>query len=222
MNSIPSSLTCPVCTRVFDSPLVVGFRVGEKESDFCPRYLDGNPLPQMMHLCPDCGYVGFEPDFRPLKDEELRATLRTVLSRFEVGASGIVSGPERFRRAAVLAVYLAKSNAEIANLYLQATWCSRLDGEPEERERHARRKAIDYFEKALEADEFEDVDKPVVFYLLGELNRRLGRTADALLAFSRLDEYEQVDEWLKIWRDRQRDALKPGSPRGGDQPDATP
>ncbi|MCK6439121.1 MAG: DUF2225 domain-containing protein, partial [Planctomycetes bacterium] len=110
--------------------------------------------------------------------------------------------------AAVLAVYLGKSNAEVANLYLQATWCSRLDGEPEDAERRARKKAVEYLEKALEEDEFTDSDKPVVLYLVGELCRRLGRPTEALLAFAKMDNYEKIEDWLAEWRERQRELIR--------------
>lgn len=199
---LPKPLKCPLCTREFESQLVTGYRIGEKESDFCPRYLDGNPLPAFLHVCPGCGYVGFEADYRnfdPAKAEGVRRVLAGLL--WQEGQK--LSGPERYRRAALIGMYAGKKSAQIADLFLQATWCSRMDGEPEEEEKGARKKAVKYFELALAAQEFDTADLPVVHYLLGELYRRLGESKQAREHFERLDEFEQVEKWLIDWRDKQ-------------------
>lgn len=204
----PKSLTCPCCKHGFESQLVIGYQVGEKDADFCPRYTDGNPLPQLMHVCPQCGFVGFEADYRQLTDEGRIEKIRTLLNGFHWKPGDNLGGAERFRRAALIATYSGKRSAEVADLYLQATWCSRMEGEHDDEQRNARRKAVKYFELALKAEEFSPDDLPVVHYLVGELYRRLGDTENAREHFSRLDDFEKVDDWLLEWRNKQR-ALMP-------------
>jgi len=203
-----TSLTCPLCTRRFDSSRVIGFQIGGKDSDFCPQYAGGNPMPRLLHLCPSCGFIGFVPDFEVKYSPELRAKLRRTLAALGYKPGSQLQGAERYRRAALLAIYQGKPNAEIAELFLQATWCSRLDNESEELESRARRKAVEYFERALEAGEIEDEDKPVLIYLLGELQRRLGRDEAALACFSQLDDYRDVDDWLRDLRNQQRASIR--------------
>ncbi len=199
---VPKSLKCPLCVREFESQMVTSFSVGEKESDFCPRYLGANPLPAFLHVCPGCGFVGFEADYRNL-DPAKAESVKRVLAGLQWQEGQRLGGPERYRRAALIAMYSGKKSAQIADLYLQATWCSRMDGEPEEEEKSARKKAVKYFELALAAQEFDTADLPVVHYLLGELYRRLGEPKRAREHFERLDEFQGVEPWLIDWRDKQ-------------------
>jgi uncharacterized protein len=205
----PLSLTCPACRNRFESRLVVGYQIGDKDSDFCPRYTDGNPLPGFLHVCPDCGYVGYEADYRNLTDEGQISRVQTLLAGFHWTPGQELGGAERYRRAALIGTYIGKRSAEIADLYLQATWCSRMQGEPDDEQRNARRKAVKYFKLALEAEEFSRDDLPLVHYLLGELYRRLGNADSAREHFGRMDEFADIDEWLKEWRDKQLALIEP-------------
>lgn len=205
----PKSLTCPCCKRAFESQLVVGFNIGEKESDFCPRYLDGNPLPNFLHVCPGCGFVGYEADYRNLTDERKITKVKRVLTGLQWNEGQKLGGAERYRRAALVAIYAGKKSAEVADLYLQATWCSRMEGEGDEEEKQARRKAVKYFELGLAAEEFAPEDLPLVHYLVGELSRRLGDFSKARKHFSMLDDFQGVEPWLKEWRDRQCKLMDP-------------
>ena len=201
-------LTCPCCRHEFESKLVTSFTIGEKDTDFCPKYLNGNPLPEFLHVCPECGFIGFEADYRTLTDEKTIKRVNTLLAGFHWSKNQILGGAERYRRAALIGIYAGKRSAEVADLYLQATWCSRMEGEDDDEQKGARRKAVTYFELALAAEEFSPDDMPVVQYLLGELNRRLGNDEKALKHFNKMDDLEKVDPWLIEWRDKQRALIK--------------
>jgi uncharacterized protein (DUF2225 family) len=204
----PKHLSCPCCKHEFETRLVTGFSIGEKETDFCPRYLDGNPLPSFLHVCPQCGFTGYEADYRSLAEETTIKRVQTLLAGFHWEPGAELGGAERYRRAALIAIYAGKRSAQVADLYLQATWCSRMEGEPDDEQKGARRKAVKYFELALAADDFSPDDLPVVHYLLGELNRRLGEDKKALSHFNKLDDLQKVDSWLLVWRDKQKALIK--------------
>jgi uncharacterized protein (DUF2225 family) len=199
----PKTLSCPCCEHEFETRIVVGYQIGDKDPDFCPRYEGGNPLPEFLHVCPECGFVGFEADYRTLADPVRIKRVNDLLAGFQWQAGSRLDGAERYRRAALIATYTGKRSAEVADLYLQATWCSRMEGEDDDEQRNARRKAVKYFLLALDAEEFSPDDLPVVNYLLGELYRRLGDGDKARAHFTKLDELDGVDDWLKEWRDKQ-------------------
>ena len=199
----PKQLTCPCCRHEFETRIVTSFQIGEKEPDFCPRYLGGNPLPDFLHVCPECGFVGYEADYRSFDESKVKR-VNTLLAGFHWTKNQMLGGAERYRRAALIGIYAGKRSAEVADLYLQATWCSRMEGEDDDSQKGARRKAVKYFELALSAEEFSPDDLPVVHYLLGELNRRLGENKKALKHFDRMDNLEKVDPWLIQWRNKQR------------------
>lgn len=200
-------MKCPACAHEFHSRLVTGFSIGEKESDFCPRYLDGNPMPDFLHVCAQCGFVGFEANYRNLAKSDKIERVRTLLAGFHWQPGQSLGGAERYRRAALIAIYVGRRSAEIADLYLQATWCSRMEGEPDDEQKNARRKAVKYFELALAAEEFSAEDLPTVHYLIGELARRLGDAPKAQTHFAKLDELDRVEPWLIEWRNKQRALL---------------
>lgn len=183
--------------------LVTNFSVGGKDPDFCPQYLGDNPLPNFLHICSECGFCGYEADYRHLKDEAKIKRVQELLTGFHWQKDQHLDGAERYRRTALIGIYSGKKSAEVADLFLQATWCSRMEGEPDNEQKNARRKAVKYFELALMAEEFATSDLPVVHYLIGELSRRLGNDDKARENFSKLDDLDQVDEWLIKWRDKQ-------------------
>jgi uncharacterized protein (DUF2225 family) len=182
---------------------MTSYSVGGKDPDFCPKYLGANPLPSFLHVCSECGFCGYEADYRNLKDESRIKRVKELLSGFHWKKDQHLEGAERYRRAALISIYSGRKSAEVADLFLQATWCSRMEGEPDDEQKNARRKAVKYFELALSAEEFATDDLPVVHYLIGELSRRLGNDEKARENFGKLNELENVDEWLIKWRDTQ-------------------
>jgi hypothetical protein len=152
--------------------------------------------------------VGYEADYRAPTDGAVIKRVSTLLAGFHWKAGQQLAGAERYRRAALIGIYAGKRSAEVADLYLQATWCSRMEGEADDEQKGARRKAVKYFELALAAEEFSPDDLPVVHYLIGELSRRLGDNKKALKHFAAMDALEKVDPWLLVWRDKQKALIK--------------
>lgn len=201
------TLNCPVCGHSHASPLVATYDVSGSEADFCPKFEGDNPLPAMLHVCPLCGYSGFAPDFGPMAEGAMLESLRGAVRSLDWTPGQVLTGTERYRRAALFAVWLGKRNAEIAELWLQTTWCARLEGCGGGQERRARQKAIKYFEIALAEGEFSPEDTAAVHYLLGELNRRAGRSDHAVEEFRQVTPETGADGELLLLRDRQLDEV---------------
>jgi len=216
------TLNCPVCDHSHASPLVANYDVTGNDADFCPKFAGDNPLPSLLHVCPLCGYSGFAPDFAPVEDEGMLESLRGAVRSLEWTPGQVLSGTDRYRRAALFAVWLGKRNAEIAELWLQTTWCARLEGQLPQ-EKRARQKAIKYFEIALAEGEFSPEDTAAVHYLLGELNRRAGRSDSAVEEFRQVTPEAGADGELLLLRDQQLGEIidDPSlDPFGGEDPSA--
>lgn len=183
-------LTCPLCGCRFTTQAVGSFSIGEKDSDFCPRYLGANPLPHMVHVCPDCGYTGTDADFTPIEDAKLREKLQRGVE--SMATQKEPDGVERYRRLALLLIQRGAPSTAVADAYLKASWVARLSGL--DGEESAQRKAVQYFEMALAAKEIAEPERPVVTYLVGELYRRRG-------------DINKAREWLT--RAREESADKP-------------
>jgi len=204
----PLRLTCPCCRTDFTSSLVIAFDIVSQDQDLCPRYAGPNPMAAMLHLCPRCGFCGYEADYRATHGETQLQAVRRMLHAIEQPQGSEVSGPERYRRAALIGVYLAKPCADIAMLYLEATWCSRLDGEPEGSQIRSARKAIEYFTRALKAGEIAEEDLGAVHYSVAELKRQLGHDDEAIAGYEEARSMLHTSERIKALCDEQAAKLR--------------
>ncbi len=73
-----------------------------------------------------------------------------------------------------------------------------------DRERKHQVAAAECFERALLGNQISEANRPAACYLLGELNRRIGRDREAVRWYDQALESPGVDEQLKTWADQQR------------------
>lgn len=193
-----TQLTCPICQKTFAALVASRVSIGEKESDFCPRFLGMNPLPGLIHTCPDCGYTAAANDFVPLGDTRQIEKIRKALGK--IADEPAVTATDKFRRLAMLLVQRNAGPLAVADAYLRASWCARLEANPSESA--CRAKAIQYFLIAWQAKEVPESQRPVVAYLIGELARRNGDMEKAREWFAKVDS-TTAPPWLVQWRDKQ-------------------
>ncbi len=173
-------LTCPVCTNDFRSQTVVatnGF--GGKRTDFHERAAGMQPLPYFVHLCAHCGFAGVERDFGDSAEpsEGLREFVWTTLA--PALQHELPSGSLKYEHAAKVAEWQGSDPRYLADLYLRAAWCA-VDELDSEAERFYRRKAAWRFAEALTMFAGVPADeRAVLTYLVGELWRRIGDSAQA-------------------------------------------
>ncbi len=180
-------LTCPVCANDFRSQTVVatnGF--GGKRTDFHERAAGMQPLPYFVHLCAHCGYSGVEKDFHDSAEptEGLREFVWTELA--PALQRELPSGSLKYEHAAKVAEWQGSDPRYLADLHLRAAWCA-VDELDTEAERYFRRHAAWRFAEALAAYEIVPADeRAVLTYLVGELWRRIGDTAQANAWFDKV------------------------------------
>jgi hypothetical protein len=89
-----------------------------------------------------------------------------------------------------------------------------------ERERENQRRALEEYRAGLET--LEPEAQAEVWYMLGELQRRLGRPEEAVAAFEQVGQIQQANEWTRYWAARQRAAIRgeplPDPPRPPETP----
>ena len=73
-----------------------------------------------------------------------------------------------------------------------------------DRERKHQIAAAECFERALLANQIIGTNRPPACYLLGELNRRIGRDREAVRWYDQALESPGIDEPLKAWAEQQR------------------
>ena len=135
---------------------------------------DAEPLAGVMQVCPCCGFAGYPPDWAREFEDQQRSTLRTALRGLGWTMGQQLSPAERYRRSAVIAVWIGLSSADVGQRWLEAAWCSELSGEPGHMARRCRIKAARYFEQALEDGEFEAEDEVGAREMLQSLRALVG------------------------------------------------
>lgn len=178
----PVTLSCPVCAAPFASRVVTGTTAfGGKRTDFQERVAGPDPLPHLIHSCPDCGYTGVTADYDPEHEElehGVRAQVWDVLApRARDGRLRV--GSEKYEAAALCAEWAGQAARFLADYWLRAAWCAVHEGDTEA-ERFYRRRAVAFFSAALDSyDGVADEERAVLTYLVGELYRRIGDRAQA-------------------------------------------
>ncbi len=207
-------LDCPVCGVRFGSRAVRSVtRVGQ-DTDFRPRVAGDDPLPHYVHACPQCRFAAFEGDF----DEVEPAVREFVLSggvdevEGDDQPPGALAGSTKYLLAALCYEHDSRATLmRMADLYLRASWCARLEGR-REREQESQMAAILRFEAALAAGEVPLEQEQTILYLLGELYRRVGRyeLAEAMLKKAADFDPEQGDPQITMLAEQQREAAVSG------------
>lgn len=73
-----------------------------------------------------------------------------------------------------------------------------------QRERKHQAAAAECFERAMMSNQITGKNRPPAYYLLGELNRRLGRDQEAIRWYDQALQSPEIDDQLKAWAGQQR------------------
>jgi len=190
-----SAMICPKCRLLFGSICIISCGHSGQDTDFYPHYWGFNPLPHFVHRCPGCGFVAYKDEFE--EPVQKISGLQTLGLPKDPNDSGI-------NRYSDAAAYYAEKGADkllVANCYLRAGWCARIEGRKEE-EQVMLTKAAQWFTEALEEGSVDVRQRAVIAYLIGELHRRCGRFDEALEFFERAKR-ESPKEWLSSVIERQ-------------------
>jgi uncharacterized protein (DUF2225 family) len=178
-------LRCPNCNDLFDSKSLMSTNTfGKKTTDFYNQTYGSSPLPLLIHTCPTCGYTGNLGEFENIKIEKRIKDLIAKNITSLVKNEDIFPG-RQYEYAAWIASWSGSASIEIGRLYHMAAWCCYDDGR-KEKENDYRKKAIEYFTRALEKDEVKDYQIIFLSYLIGELYRRVGELENANFWFERV------------------------------------
>lgn len=174
------------------------------DSDFCPHYkkATNNPLFYMINVCPQCGY-SFNDQFSDTFPEQAKSLIWEKICR---SWQQLNLTEERSFKQAVdsykLAIYCAEYKEEkpevLAGLCLRLAWLYRGAGEEEQEKRFLQLSLKKYDEAYLKNSSFQGMTEMTILYMIGELNRRLGNSKDAITNFSRVINHKKKHEDKKM------------------------
>lgn len=208
-------VTCPICSKKFKTKIVKtnAPRIKSRDSDFLIRYNIINPLLYDVWVCPTCGYASLKGDFLKLKNHQKQLIIAHVSNQW----NGKVYPPilneenaiERLKLALLNAVVSEGNDSTKAYICLKIAWIYRLL-EKDEEEKEFLEKAVEGFVIAYgkEYTPFYGLDTYLLMYLIGELNRRIGKNDDALLWFGNVITSKNAPYKIKEKARDMRDLIK--------------
>jgi hypothetical protein len=148
-------LHCWVCDQRFEAEQPRSYALSGRGSDLCPRPVGLNPLPLLVHICPNCGFTGDGRGFDPEQaDDQVQEWVLagglTALDR-DSDRSDV-----KYERAALCHARRRRpSPLQVAEFYLAASWSAQLEEAPErapsyQEEAAELRRRLGEFEAALQ------------------------------------------------------------------------
>ncbi|MBP1962595.1 DUF2225 domain-containing protein [Paenibacillus aceris] len=184
------SVKCTYCDNSFKSMKVrPSFKKASKtDADFCVHYKDINPDYYVVRICPYCGYAhteNFSDKWKPAQREAFNEKVTKNWSRRSYSGERTWDETVQSYKLALLSAQIKEEKSRvIAGLLHHLAWLYRSKGDWEQEKR--------FLTFALEAyihvyeNEGMDLNNARLMYLMGELNRRLGRYNEAVKWFSRI------------------------------------
>lgn len=185
-------VTCPVCDAKFTtkSVKVKSPRIISKDSDFFIRYSVANPYFYDVWICNSCGYAAMKSDFEKIKFHKKELVLSNVTTKWKPRDYPDILDEklaiERYKLALLNAILIDLPNSTKAMISLKMAWMYRLLGDNTQ-ETLLLKEALDGFNQAYISENFPiyGLQRDSLMYLLGDLNRKLGNSQDALLWYSK-------------------------------------
>lgn len=205
MSCFDAEFTCALCGAAFEDQHLSGVIPPGVQDTELRSYTVVDPWPYLLHTCPCCGFTDYDHCTKLGADDKERI-------RIFLGAYRGDSDPSAFaawQRFEILArQYLIRSVPlwKVGYAYLRAAWMAD-DAAEDERAAAFRAEAIDCFVQALRGGDVPSNEIALTTYLVGELNRRIGRFDDAL---AWLQQVPQGTDRFEIVRAQQIDLARRG------------
>jgi len=187
----PKEMHCPICNNKFETMKVKQSAciVAKKDEDFCTYYKEINPMYYEILVCPFCAYSASEKSFDELSaaDKQLLkdAFSGRQISRSFCGERTINDALDSFKLALYTANVREAKSSIVAGLCLKIAWLYRMM--EDEKELQFLNFALENYRKAFDKETLPigNFNEISMFYLIGELSRRVDKIDDAVFWFGK-------------------------------------
>lgn len=199
---------CPLCLKSFTSKKVRSRFIKPQtvESDFGPIYKEGernNPLFYYVIVCPQCGFAFTEEFGRNISQTGRQQVMQEITTKMDKSTDYCTSRDfEMAVRTYKLAIYtgqlVKEKHTVFANICLRLSWLYRGAGRIAEEQRFLQLAATEFEQSYIISDFNPDtVPEMQILYLIGELNRKLGKYNEAVRYFSMVAEHQERSRYIK-------------------------
>lgn len=180
-----------------------------RDADFCAYYKDENPDFYVVRICPHCGFASTENSVDRLSDAQRKAFNEQIGSRWQSrsfgGKRSWNEALETYKLALLCAQAIRDKERLIASLLQHIAWLYRYKGDTVQELRFLEYSLGSYI-NVFEQEGVSGGDARLMF-LIGELNRRIGRFNEAVKWFSRLVNDQKIMDAGMIRAAREQWAL---------------
>lgn len=201
-------VTCANCDHSFETSRVRPSlkKAYRTDTDFCGYYKNENPDFYVVRVCPDCGYASTE-NFKALLNEKQISNFRSQIgSRWEPrdfgGHRTLQDALETYKLALLCAQVIGERERIVASLLHHIAWLYRYE-ENEEQEQRFLAHSLDSYIRVYENEGVGSNDARLL-YLIGEINRRLGRFNQAVQWFARVVQDKKIMDAAMIRASREQ------------------
>jgi hypothetical protein len=199
------SVKCPVCGHAFKTKKVktASVKVEKRDTDFCAYYGGENPTFYGVYVCPKCGYASFESLYNDISNAQIEFVRKKIMANWSgkdyCGSRTVQDAIEVHKLALLNFNVMSASRFSVAKACLRLAWFYRLL-EDEDNEMAFIKHAATHYEYAFSNEEFENAgDKEyVIYYLLGELNRKLGEYRKATTFYDMAIRHPEIETQKQI------------------------
>lgn len=185
-------VVCPVCSKKIEVTKVRSKAcvISSKDTDFCVYYESVNPLLYEAWVCEHCGYAALGEKFEELSYKDAKKIKDEISpfwkSRKFSGERDINKALEAYKLALFNLQKIEAKASDFAKVCIRIAWLYRFNND--KREFEFLRHALNFYVDAYNNERFpiNKLDEYTCMYLIGELNRRVGNTEDAIVWFSKL------------------------------------
>jgi uncharacterized protein len=187
------NLICPVCNKEISIKVVKtsGIRTISRDSDFMIYYGEPNPLFYDAWMCKSCGYAALSTKFSNVSDKQIKLIKDNISSKWKFNKiyPSLYNADvalEMYQLVLLNIVVKAGKDSEKAMICLKIAWLFRLKKDMGNEKKYLLQ-TINGLCNAFEKEAFPiaGMDQPTVSYLIGELYRRIGDNANAIIWFGR-------------------------------------
>jgi len=193
-TSLPKEVKCPVCGEKFNVHITASMSVRGSYADFQRHGAIGNYYESIIYGCKKCHFCGTFKDFSQTVAEEIKTKVLAELKPYKPGQN--LEEYEECDFSARIYIWQKKRNFNIADTYLVGSYLLKKRSNLQDKRKEFQKLAIQYFEKAISSNEISQRDLPIIQYLIGELNRRLGNFDTAI---KRIEEAKKNNANLPVW-----------------------
>lgn len=187
------TVECPVCGNVFKVTAVKrkAYVVESRDTDFCVKYKDINPLFYDVWICQLCGYAAQKSTFSKITYKRSQLIKKHITPRWVAKKEPAVIEYEaainKYKLALINAQISKAKDSEIAGICLKIAWLYRFMGK-KENELHFLNHALNKYVDAFSKEKFpvENMDEATVMYLIAELYRRVGNFEESARWFNKV------------------------------------